>query len=384
LPDGRHFLISQRGDPALYVASLDTPGLQRVDDSASGAVYAAKHLLFLRGSNVFARPFDPERLVFTGPERLLVRAAGFVAASDDGTVVYRPARLPVSQVTWLDRRGGREDTIVDRGIYTQVVLSPRKRHAALVRLRGGALTGSNFDLWDVDLATGAFSRVTTGPASDPSWSPDERRIAFTSSMGVWVKNLATGAEEPYFVSKDRPLVVDQWTPDGQFIIARNAGRSVWAIPVNGERTPRLLLETAFIKDEVRVSPDGRWVAYNADESGRWEVYIAEFPTFTSKRQISNGGGVQPQWNGDGRELFYLASDGAMMSIRLTPSPEAAGSPPSRLFTTRIRPRPYQPQYAVTPDGQKFLALESVGRERNSLMFLLNGLEASSTDSSQDP
>ena len=184
--------------------------------------------------------------------------------------------------------------------------------------------------------------------------------------------------------KDRPLVVDQWTPDGQFIIARNAGQSVWAIPVNGERTPRLLVDTPFIKDEVHVSPDGRWVAYNADESGRWEVYIAKFPTFTSKRQISNGGGVQPQWNGDGRELFYLASDGAMMSIRLTPSPEAAGSPPSRLFATRIRPTAAQPQYAVTPDGQRFLALEPVERERNSLMFLLNGLEASSTGSSPQP
>ena len=369
LPDGRHFLISQRGDPALYVASIDAPGLQRLDDSASGAVYAAKHLLFVRGSNVFARPFDAERLVFTGPERLLVTAAGYVAASDSGTVVYRPARVPVSRVTWLDRRGGREDTIIEPGSYTQVVLSPQRRHAALVRLRGEALTGwLNLSLWDVDLATGAFSRVTTEPASDPSWSPDERRIAFTSSTGVSVKDLATGVEEPFTVWKDRPLVVDQWTPDGQFIIARNAGQFVWAIPVNGERTPRLLVDTPFIKDEVHVSPDGGWVAYNADESGRWEVYIAKFPTFTSKRQISNAGGVQPQWNGDGRELFYLTSDGAMMSIRLTPSPEAAGSPPSRLFTTRIRPWPTQPQYAVTPDGQKFLALESVERDATRSCF----------------
>ena len=109
LPDGRHFLISQRGDPALYVASVDTPGLQRVDDSASRAVYAANRLLFFRGSNVFARPFDAERLVFTGPERLLVTAAGYFTASDDGTVVYRPARVAVSRVTWLDRRG-REKT----------------------------------------------------------------------------------------------------------------------------------------------------------------------------------------------------------------------------------------------------------------------------------
>ena len=85
------------------------------------------------------------------------------------------------------------------------------------------------------------------------------------------------------------------------------GKAVYAMPLSGDRTPRLLVDTPFVEDEVHVSPDGRWVAFNADESGRWEVYVAAFPAFTSKRQISSGGGVQPQWRADGRELFYLAS-----------------------------------------------------------------------------
>ena len=111
------------------------------------------------------------------------------------------------------------------------------------------------------------------------------------------------------------------------------------MPLSGERTPRLLVDTPFIEDEVHVSPDGRWVAFNADESGRWEVYVAAFPAFTSKRQISSGGGVQPQWRADGRELFYLGPDGAMMSVRVDTRTGFTASPPARLFTTKIaRPR----------------------------------------------
>ena len=114
------------------------------------------------------------------------------------------------------------------------------------------------------------------------------------------------------------------------------GKAVYAvIPSTGDRTPRMLVDTPFIEDEVHVSPDGRWVAYNADESGRWEVYVAAFPAFTSKRQISSGGGVQPQWRADGRELFYLAPDGSMMSVRVDARTEFTASPPTRLFATNI-------------------------------------------------
>jgi serine/threonine protein kinase/Tol biopolymer transport system component len=383
LPDGRRFLISKRGDPALYVASLDKAGIQRIEESASRAVYAAKHVLFFRGANVFARPFDPERLVFTGPEQLLVAGAAYFAASDNGTVVYRPGRAAVSRLRWLNRHGEGHDAIIEAGAYMQVVLSPRGNHAAVVR--SDSPSSSRSDLWDVDLATGVLSRLTAdGSSVDPSWSPDERRIAFGSDSGIVVKDLASGAEEPLVVWKDRRLFMDQWTPDGLFIIARYAGQFIYAIPVNGEHTPRLLLDTPFIKDEVHVSPDGNWVAYNSDESGRWEVFVATFPAFTSRRQVSTQGGVQPQWSGNGRELFYLASDGAMMSIGLTPSPAAASTPPSRLFSSRIQASPGLPQYAVVANGERFLALEPVEGEQNTLTFLLNWLNPKSPDDTRAP
>jgi eukaryotic-like serine/threonine-protein kinase len=112
------------------------------------------------------------------------------------------------------------------------------------------------------------------------------------------------------------------------------------VPVTGDRTPQLLIERPYIKDELRLSPPGQWVAFNSDESGRWEVYVAAFPDFTSKRQISAAGGVQPHWRGDGRELFFLGLDGSMMSARWVPGTEHAPAAPSVLFSTNIEPTPF--------------------------------------------
>jgi hypothetical protein len=145
----------------------------------------------------------------------------------------------------------------------------------------------------------------------------------------------------------------------------------------------MLIDTPYFEDEVHVSPDGRWVAYNADESGRFEVYVARFPAFTSKRQMSDAGGVQPQWSPDGRELFYLGLDGSMMRVHVSAGPEFAGSPPSFLFATHLEPTPSQPQYGVSRDGQRFLGLEQVEAERYTLTFLLNWFEANSPNTRID-
>jgi len=375
LPDGRHFLVSIVDDPAVYVASLDAPGTRKVMDDGAPAVYAAGHLFYSRPAGVFARPFDAERLEFSGAEMQLTERPGAVSVSDHGTIAYSSQSAYVSKLTWFDHSGRHTGTLGKSEPYDQLVLSPRGRHATVARYDAQ----NKWDLWDVDLASGIFSRLTIDPAddSDPSWAPDERALAFTSSRtgrpAVFVKDLTSGKEDLLFPF-DEPAVVDQWTPDGRFIIFRNYGKAVYAIPLSGEHTPRMLVDTPYIEDEVHVSPDGRWVAFNADESGRWEVYVAAFPTFTSKRQISGGGGVQPQWRADGRELFYLGLDGFMMSVRVDARTEFTASPPTRLFATNIMPDPYVPQYGVTADGQRFLGLE---RAEGGFTFLLNWLDAQS-------
>jgi len=163
---------------------------------------------------------------------------------------------------------------------------------------------------------------------------------------------------------------------GGFIIARPLGRAVYAVPLDGKRIPQLLINSAtYVLDEVHVSPDGRWVAFNANESGRWEVYVAVFPSFTSRRQVSAAGGVQPQWRADGRELFYLAPDSSLMAVRVDEAPELVIGRPSRLFSTQLTSTSGEPQYAVTADGQQFLGVEHTQNPTKSFTILINWLSA---------
>jgi Tol biopolymer transport system component len=300
--------------------------------------------------------------------------------SDHGTIVYSPAGTSMSTLTWFDRSGRRTGTLGAPGRYQQLVLSPRGRRVVVARADEH---GNNLDLWDADVTSGIFARLTTNPADDrdPSWSPDERALAFTSNRNggrdaVFIKDLTSGTEEP-LVPFEESVFVDQWTPDGRFLLFRNLGKAVYAMPLTGDRTPRKLVDTPrFTEDEVHVSPDGRWVAFHSDESDRWEVYVAAFPAFTAKRQVSSGGGVQPQWRADSRELFYLSPDGSMMSVRVDTPAKLTLSPPSPLFPTKIAPDPYVPQYSVTADGQRFLGLEPV-RGGSAFTFLLNSLNTKS-------
>jgi Tol biopolymer transport system component len=240
------------------------------------------------------------------------------------------------------------------------------------------------DLWDADLATGIFSRLTTDPAhdTDPAWAPDEHALAFMSTRtgrpSVFLKDLVSGKEDALASLNDEWLTVDQWTPDGRYVILRTYGKAVYAMRPGDDRTPRMLVDTPYTEDEVHVSPDGRWVVFETNESGRWEVYVAGFPAFTSKRQISSGGGTQPQWRADGRELFYVAPDGSMMSVHVDTRAEFTTSAPTRLFTSTITPSPGVPRYGVSRDGQRFLALEPVGGV-TSFTFVLNWSNAQSSN-----
>ena len=220
LPDGRHFVFSKYGDSGLYVASLDSTGTQQLAEHGSRAVYAAGHLTYLHGATVFTRPFDAAGLAFTGPETEIAKQVAFFSVSENGTIVFRPERVNVSRLTWFDLRGRRTGTLGEPGQYRQVVLSVGGGRATVVRPGPQGLQG-NWDLWDVNLATGILSRLTTDPAldSDPSWSPDERHLAFTSARagpwGVFVKDVISGTERPLVEWKES-VMVDQWTPDGQF------------------------------------------------------------------------------------------------------------------------------------------------------------------------
>jgi hypothetical protein len=154
-------------------------------------------------------------------------------------------------------------------------------------------------------------------------------------------------------------------------VVRTFGRAVFGVPVAGERIAQQLVDTPYVEDQMAVRRDGRMIAYNSDESGRWEVYIATFPAFTQKRQVSLSGGMQPRWRHDGRELFFLAADGTMMAADVAADGPPMSGLPRPLFKTRLSPSSNVPQYDVTADGSQFLVIEPEGAGGEPITFLLN-------------
>ena len=378
LPDGTSFLVGAFREDALYVGSLTTLGRRRLLDSGgNSARYSQGLLLFVQGSRLFARPFDPVRQEFLGPEVLVSEPARVLSAALDGTIVYRDTPPPPATLAWYSRLGVRQDTLAEADQYMGMTLSPSGRRAAVWK----SDAARNIDIWDVDLASGIRLRMTTDPGSDSdaAWSPESSRMAFSSNRtglsAVYLKEIASGREELISQPDGLNTVVDGWTPDGLSLVVRNTqtANATYLVSVDGERTARLLAKNQFLKDEHEVSPDGRWVAFNSDESGEWEVYVATFPAHASKRRVSSAGGVQPHWRKDQTELFYLARDSSIMSVPIAPGPGLETGRPVVLFSTDIETNPILPQYGVTRDGQRFLGLSRGKPQPEQLRVLLNWL-----------
>jgi eukaryotic-like serine/threonine-protein kinase len=388
LPDGRAFLIVERGSSTLYAVPLEAP--DRLEPIASpvvpGARYAAGHLVYrqgptLLGASLGVRRFDPARREVTGAFQQIAENARWFSLSQSGTIAFRSDPPRPRQLTWFTRAGARAGTVGKPGHAIGLSLAPQGRRAAVWQDTGG-----NVDIWSIELSSGIFSRMTSDPGidADPAWSPDGRTIAFTSNRSgrpaVYLKHLGDGREE-LLAELGVSFAVDAWTPDGTAVVARTYGRAVYLVPVEGDRTPQLLVDTPYTEDELRISPDGRWVVFNSDESGRWEIYVARFPDFTAKRQLSAAGGVQPQWRADGKEVFFLSLDSVMTSVSITLGDElVTDAVITPLFATNIAASASVSQYAVTSDGQRFLALDQGEEERHAFTYLLNFVPASAQPS----
>jgi eukaryotic-like serine/threonine-protein kinase len=399
LPDGRRFLFAAAGrEPSVRVGSLDGGPTTEVLRSFTAAWYSAPgYLLFSRHQALMAQPFDLAAAVTRGEAVPIADpvSGGAFSLAENGTLAFRPGDAAGKQLVWFDRSGRREATLGEPAHYQQVVLSPSARWAAVQRI--DTETG-NPDIWLVEVATHIASRLTVDPAmeGDPAWSPDERHLAFTSFRrgrgSVYLYDLVAGRERPLYelpdTLEDEPalpsaapslaparipegVAVDDWTRDGRWLVVRSFGRAVYAVPTTGEPVATLLADTPYVEDESRVSPDGRAIAFNSDESGRWEVYVATFPDFTEKRQVSHAGGMQPRWRGDSKELYYLSLDGTLMAAAIATAPHPQSSVAQPLFQTRLSPSPNVPQYDVTADGKRFLALEPAHAGGEPLTLILN-------------
>jgi Tol biopolymer transport system component len=395
LPDGRHFLYvirSQSTHPdraGLYVGSLGSTARQRILPGTSNVVYTPPgYLLFWRNGGVLAQSFDPARLQLTG-EAIPVadvavsglnRGSGMFAASPAGVFAY--VSPTDRQLTWVDRTGRPLGSVGAPGRDRNPALSPDDRRVAVERLDPGTTTIG--EIWVIDVASGAASRLTPRRGALPIWSPDGSRVAFGAQQdgryAVYQKlSNGEGNEELLVPARADALYTlpAGWSRDGRLVLFFTGQEGVaasqsspedrqraparlyklWALPVAGDRKPIHVMDTEQYAGRAQLSPNGRWLAYTSAESGTDEVYVQSFPTGEGKRQISPAGGLEPRWRSDGRELFYLAPDQHMMAIPVSADmPPRLGSPVP-LFETRIilsTGAIAGRQYVVTADGQRFL------------------------------
>jgi Tol biopolymer transport system component len=380
LPRGRLLYLALADKPentGLYVASFAKPA-ERVFllRTEAAALFAPSgdgrdYLLWLRGGTLLAQELDTGALKLRGEAHVIagsIPSTGSVglipiSASAGGQLLYNTAGA-ASQLTWFDRAGRRLATVGEENVYSfPFRLAPDGRRAAVTRERP-----DGNDLWLLDLERGSPSRFTSASANNvyPVWSPDGRTIVFTSAtLRLFRKDSGGSTDEQQVTEGPNTQLATDWSRDGRVLIyqevAPGTGWDLWTVPftpegkVPGGAKPAPYLRTKFNEWHARFSPEPspRWVAYESDETGRYEIYIRAFPEPRAKFQISTGGGQYPEWGAGGHELFYVAPDNKLMAADLTITPDAVkASTPHALFTLPVIDNGWSPYDTI--DGQRFL------------------------------
>lgn len=364
LPDGRHFLFldlrdAYASDGVLKISALDSSEVKTLGPATSNAVYANGRLLFLRGSTLFAQPFDEQHLEASRETLPVAQNVSAFSVSRDGTLIYQAGNNDVQQLTWFERNGTVSGTLGDPGNFFSLEFSPdRKKMAVSV----------DDDVWIQDVTRGLRSRFTFTPGIDtnPVWSPDGRSIAYCSNRSghyaVYRKSAdLSGAEETLY-SDAIDSLTDSWSPDGRFLLLHRRDpatlEDLAALPLTSDTSGAALKLAPFVTTPFRelhgkFSPDGRWVAYISNESQRTEIYISPFPGPCGKQQVSTNGGSQPRWRADGKELFFVSAGGVLMSAKVTiKGNEVEVGTVQSLGIPVVQGRGWM--YDVSADGQRFL------------------------------
>ncbi len=385
LPDGEHFIyVTLSGaveNQGIYLGSLNSKESRRLLDTLTMVVYdRSGYLLYISRGSLVSHAFDLKQMQVYGsaipiaeePSNSFntITASGAFSVSENGLLIYRAGGIDLRKLAWVDRGGTKLGEFDQQSTYGEPYLSADDKHIVFESQERNDVP---LDLWVLDASNGTSSRFTFDPGEDAAavYSPDKSRIAWTSnrsgSYNIYAKPADGTGNDELLLKSNHAKWPDDWSPDGKYISYENVDPKtnfdLWLLPTFGDRKPVPYLVTEFNEAHSRFSPNGKWVAYASDESGRTELYVQSFPAGRGKWQISKNGGDQPSWRRDGKELFYVGPDGKLRAVeikeaRSTFQPGGTTILPGVVISTSsiTSSRSY---YAAAASGQKFLVSTSI-------------------------
>jgi eukaryotic-like serine/threonine-protein kinase len=384
LPGSRRFLFRStgKGRGEICASSLDTPERHCIAQGMSFDYASPGVLLFLKGSEILAQALDPASLTVQGVPVVLAGPVsyggvfGAIFSVGGDVLALRPPEQPIEQLTWYDPHGRRLGVLGAAVRINTFELSPDGRRVAVSRA-GSTVSGEV--LLIIDTARGVTSRLTGREfdgVDDPVWSPDNRQVAFTAYRRdrslLAVKDADGGPERVLIDGLFDRVFVEGWSPDGRFLAI-----SIWdgpqrrgaLFPLKGEPEPIVFAESA--NDESDFSHDGRWLAYSTGVDAGSEVFVVPVPPTGERWQVSAGGGTQPRWERNGRELYYLALDGTLMAVPIASGRRFEAAAPRALFQTGLVVVPSYDQFDVSPDGRFLITTPADPHHGTVIDILLN-------------
>jgi serine/threonine protein kinase/Tol biopolymer transport system component len=374
LPDGTNLLLTvsptdRPMDFKIAVQSLGS-GTRKELFAGQGARYLdTRHLVYVQGGNLFAVPFDADKIKVTGGHVPIIQDVKGLppryAVSDSGALVYVKGEVGLSAkriLVWVDRNGN-EEAIEEAPprAYAYTHLSPDGTRVAL------DIRDQESDIWIYDLARETLSRLTSDPAEDYGgiWTPDGTKVVYGRAGNIYMQR-ADGSGSPELLHEGEGFA-HAFSPDGKYLlITDQSPYNIRLLSTDAGEAPKQLLTSKFNEYNAHISPDGRWIAYQSDISGSLEIYVRPFPNVNDNLyKISTEGGERPLWSENGRELFYFLSPGIMMSVPIETSPSFKAGAPKVLFKGEYQSPANATQYSVTPDGKRFLMMKDAAAKPGS-------------------